>query len=323
MTETEFLGISHRVKSLGILSKESLFDGLRVQDPGVINFLSEQKFPKNIHLILEQGNHNRLSLHSWLKSTTCHITRLVLSPEIPQSVLQEYLKEFSVELEVLSIGPILLFYTPRKLVTPLYGESEQEEWRVSGTSQESPHKGFPIIENNHGTFMFNVRDQFILTEQSLQEDLSELILRFDFPLGLSGLSLPLIFDFCLKKESAQTLKETYTRTVSKGFFKVNKTDVLFKKLKNSRLQDRGYSFLGPVVDVKKGKHLGILLKNKKHNVVCGTHIKLVSPEGREKEVNIKKMWDANGNELSQIKPDQIFFIPIVGGISVKSLVYMN
>jgi len=31
-----------------------------------------------------------------------------------------------------------------------------------GTSEESPHSGFPIVENRHGTFMFNVKDLSLL-----------------------------------------------------------------------------------------------------------------------------------------------------------------
>ena len=33
---------------------------------------------------------------------------------------------------------------------------------ATGESEESPHKGFPLIENSHGTFMFHIKRLFLL-----------------------------------------------------------------------------------------------------------------------------------------------------------------
>jgi hypothetical protein len=49
-------------------------------------------------------------------------------------------------------------------------------------------------------------------------------------------------------------------SLMKGFYRANKTDILFTKLKNHRLQDRDETYVGEVIDVLKGEALVLDLK---------------------------------------------------------------
>lgn len=330
MTEEVFGGLFHSLRKTNVFSRDC-FDGFRIQDPGLLYALKEVAYEGDIHFICEQGNHNLIGLKSWIKVWPQAIKRLVVSPQLPAVTLKKYSEEiyrdFGVELEVLGFGPILLFYTPRKLVSPLYGEeSEQETYKVAGTSEESPHKGFPIIENQQGTFMLNTKDQFLFEElfktSSELLNLSQLHWRVDPICGLGAIELGELVTLLLSSNISlfDKIKDDYQRPTTKGFFRVNKTDVLFKKLKNHRLQGRDESFVGEVVDVKKKGHVAVLIKSE-DGMSKGDSLRLLSPEGREKFVKVDKMTDALATNLEKAHKGQIVFIPPVGGISVRSMVF--
>jgi len=320
MTESRFQSIFSRLKQSGLLEGE-LFDAIRVQDPGALYALKEMGLKKKIHLLVEQGNHNTTGLKAWYNFWPENIERMVLSPELPSGTLIELDEELPCELEVLGLGPILLFYTPRQLVSPLYGEAQDGRHEVFGTSEESPHKGFPIIENEHGTFMLNTKDQFLFDETEALKRCEAITWRLDFILG----SAKIDFDQFVRdyEEGGDFLnhKSDYTRAVTKGFFRVNKTDVLFKKLKNYRLQDRGESYLGEVVDVKKKEHVALLIKAPGRTLALGDHVKFLSPEGREKELHVVAMRDALGNALTEAKTGEIVFLGHIGGLSIRTMAF--
>lgn len=327
MTEETFGSLFHTLKNTEIFNTD-IFDGLRVQDPGLLYALKELNYGGDVHFICEQGNHNLIGLKSWIKVWPEGIKRLVVSPQLPAQVLKSYAdvlhEEYNVTLEVLGLGPLLLFYTPRKLVSPLYGE-ERETFKVAGTSEESPHKGFPIIENIHGTFMLNTKDQFIFDElfnkEQALKDHKGLCWRIDAICGLGNVSFEQMAELLSEAQpSVAMLKESYGRSVTKGFFRVNKTDVLFKKLKNHRLQERDESFVGEVVDVKKKNHVAVLVKSEK-GLELGESLRLLSPEGREKFVTVEKMTNALSSNVSLAQKGDIVLIPPLGGISVRSMVY--
>lgn len=329
MTEDVFGSIFYGLKSQGFFESHHVFDGLRVQDSGLLYALKEIDYSGDVHFIAENGNHNLRGLKSWLNVWPSKISRLVVSPQLTAETIREYAEALKddCELEVLGLGPILLFYTPRKLVSPLYGDtSEDKTYHVQGTSEESPHKGFPIIENRHGTFMLNTKDQFIFDEliKSHKDllDIESLNWRIDPICGMGALKLQDLLETLEQRseESLASVKASYGRGITKGFFRANKTDVLFKKLKNHRLQDRDESFVGEVVDVKKKKHIAVWVKSES-GLKEGDTLKLLSPEGREKTVTVEKMTNGQRDSISSAAKGQIAFIPPVGGISVKTMVY--
>lgn len=313
--------------SVSFLSKLnlSLFDAIRVQDPGALYWLKE-KHPKiNIHYIVETGNHNIKGLRRWL-DLEFNIKRLILSAELSSDILKKFNSELSekVELEVQGLGRVLIFYTPRSLLSPLSSNksitSSKRHIEGLGTSEESPHKGFPLIENRHGTFMFNTRDIFIFDEIEKVNELTGLFFRCDS----KHMRISDIIDGLKNNnsEKIQALKNKYPLQVIKGFFKTNKTDVLFKKLKNSRIQSRVDNFLGEVVDVKKKKHVGLFLRDKA-SLMIGDKITFYTPEGKEKEVTVTSMKNGIGKSIDEAFGGQVIFFPPVGGVSVRTIVKKN
>ena len=303
------------------------FKSIRVQDPGAVEFI-KSKYPwLKIQLILENGNHNLIGLQKWVEYLGDQCERLVLSNELSKEKLNEYATALKTPIEVLTFGRILLFYTPRKLLTPIEKENIQaQSIEAFGTSEESPHSGFPLIENMHGTFMFNVKDLYLL------DHLGDLI-----HMGINFLRVDLRFDGSFDKylagilnlftgaitENELSIRNLHPRPLIKGFFNINKTDVLFTKLKNKRIQRLDESYVGEIVDVEKDIALALLIKTKGLDKSFANELKMITPEGKEKIVHLPFMKSSAGEILHNAFRNDLVLIPYVNGVTVKTQVYLN
>lgn len=315
-------------KDIGALESElkkidfDKFSSVRVQDPGALEWaLENTSLP--IQLILETGNHNLEGLKAYRDYVGERLERMVLSIELTLDKLARYREELAVPVEFLLMGRILLFYTPRNLLSSMLPEEDEPRARPQlsaiGESEESPHKGFPVLENRHGTFMFHIKRQFLFEHLKEMEflDVGRVDLRFDDE-----------FDSLFKASkvlkgelSGKEFKSLYPYDSIKGFYKVNKSDVLFKKLKNSRIQRKDDNYVGEVLEIKKGVHQAIRLKGRAI-IEKGEQLKFVTPEGKVLEAPLVTLKSVNGEELESAGPEGVVLMNYLGGVWVKSQVYL-
>ena len=337
LTSEEFLALSKRARELGmrvllewdILMVESTFaqisagvlglldsvDAIRVQDPGALEWcLHQTTLP--VQFIAENGNHNLIGLQGWIDLAAGRMERIVLSIELSQHVIEEYVQKLSVPCELLGLGRILLFYTPRQLLSPLVSESvaSNEGLSAVGESEESPHKGFPIVENRHGTFMFHIKE-FCLLEY--RDALAKFGLGF-FRIDLRWSGLGLLADI---NRPIEEFKDLYPQDLMRGFYLVNKTDVLFPKLKNHRLQKREGNYLGEVMDAEKGEHLAILVKNAR-GIKVADKLRILHPKGEEFSVEVRQLRNLALENIEHAEEGKICLIPYINGVWVKSQVFL-
>lgn len=340
----EFLSLSKRAKELGlkvvfewdILMTENTFeklaleikdfidsfDTLRVQDPGALEW-GFKNTTKPLQFIAENGNHNLPGLQGWIEHVQGRMERIALSIELPKNKIEEYCKVLPVPCELLGLGRILLFYTPRQLLSPLSEDkfSYHEEISAIGESEESPHKGFPIVENRHGTFMFHIKD-FCLVD--FAKDLKSIGLGY-FRIDLRFSEFSQLREVKALTENFQEIeygefKEKYPQDLMRGFYLVNKTDVLFPKLKNHRLQSREGDYVGEVMEAEKGSHLAIFIKNSK-GLRKSDKLKIVHPKGEIIEALIYSLKNLSLEEVDYVEPNKTALIQFVGGVWVKSHVF--
>jgi putative protease len=317
MTENTFAKLAN-----DIVPFIDAFDSLRVQDPGALEW-GFKNTTKPLQFIAENGNHNLPGLQGWIDHVQGRMERIALSIELPKAKIEEYAKTLTVPCELLGLGRILLFYTPRALLSPLSEDkfAYHEEISAVGESEESPHKGFPIVENRHGTFMFHIKD-FCLVDYA--QELKNL--------GLSYFRVdPRFSDFSQLKEvkiltdnfnetTFTEFKEKYPQDLMRGFYLVNKSDVLFPKLKNHRLQNREGDYVGEVIEAEKSSHLAIFVKNPK-GLRKTDLLKIVHPKGEVFETMIYSLRNLSLEEVDYIEPQKTAIIQYLGGVWVKSNVF--
>lgn len=318
---------------LEILKKlEDYETSIRVQDPGAMFFVHDC-LENKIQLICETGNVNLESLKSYREYLGERVERIVLNGQLSSNSLisEKYSEILGIDLEILGLGPILLFYSPRPLGKNVIkesfydmdnGESPLEDniylgHKILAHSEESSHKNFPIYFNNHGSFMFYSKYQCLLDEFST---LSSCGVNF-FRIELEGDKTEFyssVLDVYMGKKSFSDFKSEFPVPLIKSFFRVNKSDVLFKKLKNQRLLKSDSTYLGEVLDVAKEKGLviqGDLLKLQDY---IGKNVIFMTPEGKGIKAKLKTLKNLvfQENNLNH----QLVISPFVKGVVPKTLI---
>lgn len=311
----------------------NLFDHIRVQDPGALEYtikLCDDYTHLKIQLNLETGNHNLLGIKKWVSYVGEKLERIIISIELPKEKMIEIQKSLeNVKIEVLGLGRILLFYTPRSLLKPHapdpFGDGQDDYLEALGSSQESPHRGFPIIENQHGTFMFHLKDHCLL------EDLSQLCshgihnFRIDdrfYDIDRKKL-WSLLGHLDSKQKVLSSIKDIWPSALIQGFYRANKSDVLFKKLKNHRLQKRDQTYLGEVLEVVKGHHMAVSIKNRQRPLKLEDRLFILTPDGKRKELEVKKMWKVSGQKIERASADEIVLLAPLDSVSIRSMVFFE
>lgn len=319
-------------KNVELISRMPLheFKAVRLQDPGALNFVKENYPWLKVQLILENGNHNHTGLSRWSEFLGDQLDRLVLSNELSREHLSKYAADLKMDLEVLVFGRILLFYSPRLLLSPLKKMEVQQEFQnknieAFGTSEESPHAGFPLIENRHGTYMFNVKDLYLLDHLEELKALNIKAVRFDLRFDDSYGHLEDCLDLFSGKVSHEeigAIKSEHPRPMIKGFYNINKTDVLFTKLKNKRIQRQDADYIGEIVDVERDQQMALLIKSKHLKLSAGVELKLITPEGKTKTLGIKKFTNTSGVDIASAQTNEVVLLPFMSGVVAKTQVYL-
>lgn len=324
MTEFDFLS---KIKILNALDL-SLFNNIRVQDVGAMNYILDHT-QSAIALILETGNHNIKAIKTWVHTLENRLEKIVLSIELAKDTLIDYCKQINCPIEFLTVGRILLFYTPRNLLSAMTPEIDEERQKVmttpdfllaTGESEESPHKGFPLIENRHGTFMFHIKRLFLLDHINELVNMGINTLRFDLRFDESFLLSEMV-KVISGSTNAKDFKQVYHHDVIKGYYNINKTDVLFKKLKNYRIQRKDNSYIGEVIEASKGNYMAITIK--KHSLCLDDELKFITPEGKEMFCKVHFLKNSKMEDISTAKKGQLCLINYFGGVWVKSQVYLT
>jgi putative protease len=329
MTEEEF---ERSIKTFSSLDLSSI-DSFRVADVGAFQYLLDQD-DLFFHFIAEHGNHNLDSLKGWKREGKQRMKRLVLSSEIPKDSILSYSKRIDCEFEILVLGPLQIFYSPRHLLDPLLEErSDQKLGYISAlaNSQESPHKGFPIIQNQHGTHMFHIKDQFLLgnLDDILEENIHYRVdLRFTPSLDLLDRVIEIFKGVksdtnTLTRELKNLYEDHYGRQLTKGYFNVNKSDAIFKKLKNQEIKRVDENYLGEVVESVKGSYLLISLKNPKIILSKGDELLFINPEGKKIRAKVYDLKSTDLVDLESVGAGEYVIINFVKGAWVKSQIYLN
>jgi len=316
--EADFHSLTLQYSNLPLIE----FDAVRIYDLGVMEWIKNQ-FPwQKIHLILETGNHNLVSLLTYEAYLGNQLSRFVVSIELSKDVLKNFTANLKTPCELYVLGPILLFYTPRKLLSPLVKTSEKNSLKsvwTKATSEESPHSGFPVLENQHGTFMFNVKDLNLLEDLNMVAETGAKYFRFDLRFENMLDHVELVSKVIFQNEIGKKL--IGPRPFIKGFFNVNKSDVLFKKLKNNRIIRNDQNYVGEVIDVEKDRRLTIISKN---NSVLNRDLhklRIITPEGKEKIIEQFNFLDLNLDACDKLANEDLYFLNYIRGVTVKSQVY--
>ncbi len=329
MTEPKLKRAVNVMKSIDL----TLFDAIRVQDAGALNYaLHHTTLP--IQLNLETGNHNLIGMKRWCALVGRRLDKIIVSIELTAEKLAEIIQTTQASVEVLGLGPILLLYTPRLLLSL---ERNHLDWlendqnatehhlQALADSNENAHSGFRIIENLNGTFVIHHKDYSLIEKIVELKQIGLHGLRIDLRQNKKSTSIKplaeLIENFSLT--DATQYIENYEYKVTHCFYRANATDVLFKKLKNMNIQRKDSGYVGEVIEVSKNNYISVQVNGKKSTLSTGQNYKVVTPEGDELSLQPYKLTALNGKTIDKALNDDIVILPYQKSVVVKSLIYTN
>ncbi|MCB9644206.1 MAG: U32 family peptidase [Myxococcales bacterium] len=271
------------------------FEAVRVCDIGAAQWLRVHHPAMPIQLSVETGNHNEDALRTWCEIFAPALERLILSIELPEERLIAYCRELPVPCEMLGVGRILLFYSPRSLLAshllhePL--ESAETSDAIAAHSSEkgsgqpdadaadplrqrredidaqrieavsaselSAYRPLPVLETAHGTFLFLDKDQFILDRLEGLRDAGLASVRLDIR-HLRGSNEPFAqLDQLVAQmdKDADALRKAWPRPTRAPFFRSNKTTAQFSRMKSSHHAHRDEHTLAEVIGLEKRRYV--------------------------------------------------------------------
>lgn len=250
MTETALQSVGDRLLSWDL----DQFSAIRVSDIGVAMWLSENHPNCKLHLLVETGNHNLQGLLSWCDLFKDTLERLILSIELPEDKLTTYCHELPVDCELLGAGRILLFYSPRGLLSPALDAPQSALIETSIQTDEYGDRHFPTQESIHGTLMYLDKDQFLLDRLPDLQNCGFHTIRIDIrhfkpstPLTLTQICQQMI-------SQPIDLKESWPYSVRAPFFKANRTTATFPRLKSQLAPLKDTHCIAECIGSKNGEY---------------------------------------------------------------------
>jgi len=281
---------------------------VRIQDPGVFQYCLDQNI-SNLELDLSWGNHNLINILNWTEYAGSKLVKIIISSQLTYESIKEICTKVKCEVEILGLGRPLIFYSPRSLLKSILNKEQQVDELVEAWAdgEETSHQNFLLQESNSGTLMYNSKVISLIDEIELLSQIKNIVFRIDSEL--------IDENFNLNDLKAISLK---INTI-KGFYKTNKTDVLFKKLKNSFLINQKDEQFAVVTDTQSKKYLILeMIKDKCLNV--NDSIVIYTPDKKIKNYTITVIKDLYLNQVLSSREMTHILIPHISGVSNKSIV---
>ncbi|MDA1353480.1 MAG: U32 family peptidase [bacterium] len=307
--------------ALSILTEGSI-TAIRIQDPGLIPFIT-QYFPSfDIHLSTETSNNN---IRSNKYYASLGVSLQCLSNEYPVDGIIQAQKECQTPLEIQVQGPLLIQYSLRRYMS-FSQQIPQQSSLIKKWAEDTdlPGRYFSFLETPHGHFMFAQFDRCLALHHP---QLSSLNLQ-SWLIDARGESLEYLANsITLYKtirsggtinvaQDTQHLSQLSKRPQKAGFFIANKTDSDWRNFKHHADDE----LLGRVIDAKRGKYM---LVDVVRTFSSQNKIELITPEGKQIHVTPHPITNIDGNAISDAVPLSQILLPWAKGTVVGSRLVLS
>jgi len=306
--------------ALQVLQRLRAADAVLVRDAGAALAVRAQ-FPNwPLQLNLEAGNHNDLGVRAWARRLAPQLERLVISNEVPVPVVASWPRIEGVELETQVLGPVLMFHSPRFLLSPHLG-LEPGAWVERVWEPEDKKRPFPVLENRHGTFLFYEKLLCLLQEHERLDQAGVSVGRLDLRGTNHAAMTRAVVDYLRDPGSAalDRLRAQLGVRTTRGFFKSNRTDRQFKRLKHHHKEPPGCVNVGEVLETRKKRYMVVRLEQP---IAVEQELVVINPEGLTLEDRVHWLADLSGFEKTRIAHAGIWIMNHVRRASAGSRLFI-
>ncbi|MBR5583476.1 MAG: U32 family peptidase, partial [Lachnospiraceae bacterium] len=294
--------------------KEMRPDGLIIADPGMFTLAKEICPEIDVHISTQANNTNYETYRFWEKLGA---TRVVSARELSIKEIKEIREHISdkMEIETFVHGAMCISYSGRCLLSNYFTSRDANQgacthpcrWKYAVVEESRPGEYLPVYENERGTYIFNSKDLCMI------EHIPDLIDAGIDSLKIEGRMKTALYvatvartyrkaldDFAESPEKYQENMPWYLDQISNCTYRQFTTGFFYGKpneetqIYDSNTYVKEYTYLGIVGERNEQ---GWYATEQRNKFSVGDLIEVMKPDGRNVEVNVKAIYDEEGNPM--------------------------
>ena len=303
-------------------------DALIISDPGVFAIAKRVLPEMELHVSTQANNTNYGTYLFWYQQGA---KRVVSARELSLKEIREIRARIPEDMEIESFmhGAMCISYSGRCLLSNFFTGRDANQgacthpcrWKYSIVEETRPGEYMPVYENERGTYIFNSKDLCMI------EHIPELIDAGIDSFKIEGRMKTALYvatvartyrkaidDFKKDPELYRQNMEWYKEEIGKCTYREFTTGFYFGKpgadaqIYDNNTYVKNFTYLGTVENVDERGFAKIEQKNK---FSVGEMIEIMKPDGRNLQVEVKGIYDAEGQaQESAPHPKQALYIDL-------------
>ena len=303
-------------------------DALIISDPGVFTIAKRVLPDMELHVSTQANNTNYGTYLFWYQQGA---KRVVSARELSLKEIKEIRARIPEDMEIESFmhGAMCISYSGRCLLSNFFTGRDANQgacthpcrWKYSIVEETRPGEYMPVYENERGTYIFNSKDLCMI------EHIPELIDAGIDSFKIEGRMKTALYvatvartyrkaidDFKKDPETYRQNMEWYKEEIGKCTYREFTTGFYFGKpgadaqIYDNNTYVKNFTYLGTVENVDERGFAKIEQKNK---FSVGEMIEIMKPDGRNLQVEVKGIYDAEGQaQESAPHPKQELYIDL-------------
>lgn len=312
-------------------------DGLIIADPGIFSYAKEICPEIERHISTQANNTNYETYRFWYQLGA---KRVVTARELSLKEIREIRAHIpeDMEIETFVHGAMCISYSGRCLLSNyLVGRDANQgacthpcRWKYSIVEETRPGEYMPVFENERGTYIFNSKDLCMIEHMDdiLTSGIDSLKIEGRMKTALYVATVARTYrkaidDYLESPQKYQDNMEWYKEQISNCTYRQFTTGFFYGKPdENTQIYDsntyvKEYTYLGYAEAVDDRGYVRITQRNK---FTVGETIEIMKPDGRNLSVQVKAIYDEDGNSVeSAPHPQQTLFVDLGEGMEVYDL----
>lgn len=308
--------------------KEVGADALIISDPGIFTIAKQVLPDMEIHISTQANNTNYGTYRFWWEQGA---KRVVSARELSLKEIREIREHIPEEMEIETFvhGAMCISYSGRCLLSNFFTGRDANRgacthpcrWKYAVMEEKRPGEYFPVYENDRGTYIFNSKDLCMIEHipELMEAGIDSFKIEGRMKTALYVATVARTYrkavdDYLESEEKYRKNLPWYREQISNCTYRQFTTGFFFGKPdENTQIYDtntyvREYTYLGIVGEQDEKGCYHIEQRNK---FSVGEEIEVMKPSGENIRVTVKKIYDADGNEMeSAPHPQQDLYIDL-------------
>ena len=326
-------GVREYLKEL----KELAPDALIIADPGIFTYAKEICPEIERHISTQANNTNYETYRFWYQLGA---KRVVTARELSLEEIRQIRAHIpdDMEIETFIHGAMCISYSGRCLLSNyLVGRDANQgacthpcRWKYSIVEESRPGEYMPVYENERGTYIFNSKDLCMIEHMDdiLTSGIDSLKIEGRMKTALYVATVARTYrkaidDYFEDPAKYQANMSWYQEQIAGCTYRKFTTGFFYGKpseeaqIYDNNTYEKGYTYLG---FAEKADERGLVQITQRNKFSVGETIEIMKPDGENKVVMVKAIYDEEGNSVeSAPHPQQKLFVDLGGGVEVYDI----